>query len=251
MKFRVEAFGWHLLASGIVLTVLLGTLYVGWYQWPGWYSTDVGQVTFVLTGVDLVVGPLLTLIIASPLKPRRVLARDVAVIAIVQLCSLLYGATQLWNGRPLYYAFSEDVLQIVQAYDIGSEQRALARQQKAPLAPHWYSFPRWIWAPLPQNAEDRDKIVAAAISGGDDVTSMPTHYQPWSAGLPTLRTQLKKIDEVKYFSVAEKNSLEQRVTAAGIATDQANSLAFTGRGRPLLAVFDPATLKLRAIFKFN
>jgi hypothetical protein len=251
MRFRLKALGLHLLASCAVLTVVLGTLYLGWYRWPGWYLADAVQVTLVLAGVDLVVGPLLTFVIASPGKPRGVLARDIAVIAAVQLSALVYGSMSLWNGRPLYYAFSEDVLQLVQAYDIDPKELALARQQNAPLVPHWYSVPRWIWAPLPQDTKEHDRLIASAISGGSDVISMPTYYQPWAAGLPTLRTQLKTLDDVKYFSGKEKKVLKERVRTAGIATDQANAMALIGRGRPLLAVFDPATLQLEAIFKLN
>jgi hypothetical protein len=244
MRFRLAALGLHLLASCFALTVILGGLYLGWYRWPGWYLADAVRVIIVLAGVDLVAGPLLTFVIASPVKPRRVLARDIAVIVAVQLIALTYGAVSLWNGRPLYYAFSEDVLQLVQAYDIEDAELAT----NAPLLPQWYSLPRWIWAPLPQDSEEHDKIMASAISGGSDVISMPRYYQPWDAGLPTLRSQLKKIDDLKYFSGNEKKLLEARVRAAGLAPDQPNTLALTGRGRPLLAVFDRTNLKVVGIF---
>jgi hypothetical protein len=110
MKFRLAALGLHLLGSCVALTLILGGLYLGWYRWPGWYLADAVQVTTVLAGVDLVAGPLLTFIIASAVKPRRVLIRDIAVIVTVQLIALAYGTVSLWHGRPLYYAFSEDVL---------------------------------------------------------------------------------------------------------------------------------------------
>lgn len=249
MRFRFIAFGLHLLASCVTLTLILGTLYVAWYRWPGWYLTDVTKVTGVMAGVDVVLGPLLTFLVASPKKPRRELARDIAMIAMVQLCALIYGTVSLWNGRPLYYAFSEDVLQLVQAYDIDGHELALARRQNAQLVPHWYSVPRWIWAPLPQDSGERSKIVTSAISGGEDVISMPRYYQPWNSGLASLRTQLKKVDDVKYFSRPEKNILKERMQAAGIAIDQPNSMPLTGRGHPLLAVFDPASLKITAILK--
>jgi hypothetical protein len=249
VRFRLAALGLHLLASCVALTVILGGLYLGWYRWPGWYLTDVVQVTLVLAGVDLVAGPLLTFIIAAPAKPRRVLLRDVAVIAAVQLAALAYGTVSLWHGRPLYYAFSEDVLQLVQAYDIEDAELAIAKKQNAPLLPHWYSLPRWIWAPLPQDSQEHDKIVASAISGGADVISMPRYYQRWEAGLPALRTQLKRIGDIKYFSGNDRKLLEARVHAAGLAADQPNAIALTGRGRPLLAVFDLSTLEILGIFK--
>jgi len=246
MRFRLKAFGLHLLGSTTALTLVLGTLYLGWYHWPGWYLSGVKDVVFVLMGVDLALGPLLTLLIASPRKPRRELARDVSIIVAVQLIAMGYGSQQLWSGRPLYYAFSETVLQAVQAYDLNADEVALAEKQNSPLRPHWYSLPRWIWAPLPQDMVERDQIVKSAILGGEDVISMPRYFQPWQAGLSALRTQLKPVDKVSYFFPPEKRRLKERMQAAGLPVDQANSIPFTGRGRPLLAVFDPLTLQLKA-----
>jgi hypothetical protein len=69
--------------------------------------------------------------------------------------------------------------------------------------------------------------------------------------LPALQTQLKKLDDLAFFSSADKNALKERMQAAGLATDQLNSIPLTGRGRPLLAVFDPASLTITAIFKIK
>ncbi len=249
MKFRFKAFGLHLLASSVALSMILGTLYFGWYRWPGWYLTDVASVVVVMVAVDIVIGPLLTFVIARSSKPRRELTRDIAVIVAVQLSALVYGAVSLWNGRPLYYAFSENLLQLVQAYDIDAKETALGLQQNPALAPHWYSRPRWIWAPLPQDAQESAKIVTSVLTGGDDVISMPRYFKPWEQGLPALRAKLKRVDDVAYFAPSEKQKLKERMHAAGLATDQPDTMPLTGRGHPLLAVFDPAGVKLTAIFK--
>ncbi len=79
MKFRLKAFSLHLLGSASALTLILGTLYFGWYRWPGWRLADAAQVVAVLIGVDLVVGPLITLVIASNSKARHVLSRDIEI----------------------------------------------------------------------------------------------------------------------------------------------------------------------------
>lgn len=249
MRLRVKAFGLHLLASTVALSSILGTLYLGWYHWPGWHLADVVHVVLVMVGVDVVLGPLLTFVIARSTKPRRELLRDIAMIVAVQLVALVYGTVSLWQGRPLYYAFSESVLQMVQAYDIDDHELALARRQDAEFLPHWYSLPRWIWAPLPQDPDERQKIVGSAISGGNDVISMPRYFKPWDQGLPALRTRLKKVDGVGYFSTGEKKVLKERMRAAGLSPDQLNAMPLTGRGHPLLAVFDPTSVKIIAIFK--
>jgi hypothetical protein len=249
MKFRFRAFGLHLLASAGALTFLFGSLYLGWYRWPGWYLADVSVVVLVMAGVDLVVGPALTLVIASDRKPRPELKRDIAIIVALQLAALIYGTASIWSGRPLYYAFSENVLQLVQAYDLNAEESALARRQHVELAPHWYSLPRWIWAPLPADPEERSRIISAAISGGDDVISLPKYFKPWDEGLSALRAQLKKVDDVAYFSGSQKKLLKERLRSAGFNADQLNAIALTGRGKPLLAVFDPQSATLQALFK--
>ena len=248
MHFRLKAFSLHLLSSAMVLTLILGCLYFGWYRWPGWYLTDVTRVVLVMVCVDVVLGPTLTLIIANQKKSRRELTRDIGIIVAVQLCALGYGSVSLWNGRPLYYAFSESVLQMVQAYDIDAKEAQLGREQNPTLAPHWYSLPRWVWAPLPQDPDERGKIVSAAVSGGDDVISMPRYFKPWAAGVPSLRSQLKKVDDVAYFAKSEKKRLKDKMKAAGMADDRLNTMPLTGRGHPLLAVIDPASLKITAVF---
>jgi len=249
MRFRLKAFGLHLLGSAIALTLVVGSLYLGWYRWPGWYLADARTVVIVLAGVDLALGPLLTGVIASPKKSRRELTRDIAMIASVQLIALGYGALSLWHGRPLYYAFSENVLQLVQAYDIDPQELTLAREQDAPLVPHWYSRPRWIWAPLPQDSKEADRIMSSAIAGGADVISMPRYFKPWEQGMAALRTQLKKVDDLGYFSRADRNTLKARMRDAGLATEQSNAIPLIGRGHPLLAVFDPSSLRLQGIFR--
>jgi hypothetical protein len=204
-------------------------------------------VVVVLICVDLTLGPLFTFIVARSTKPRRELVRDIAIIATVQLAALTYGAVSLWSGRPLYYAFSVNVLQLVQSYDINAQERSAARAHHVALQPHWYSLPRWISAPLPSDPEEARKIAMAAFSGGDDIISMPQYFKSWEQGLPQLRKQLKTVDKVAYFSRPQKQALEQRMRALGLNTDQVNAMPLTGRGDPLLVVFDPATLKIRAI----
>lgn len=249
MKFRLTAFGLHLLGSAIALTVVLGSLYLGWYRWPGWYLSSVLHVVGLVVLVDLALGPTLTLIIASPRKARRSLARDIGVIVTVQIVALVYGAATLWQGRPLYYAFSVNSLDMVQASDVDAREITLARQQNPHFAPHWYSLPRWIWAPLPADSAEATKIVTGTLFGGGDVTDMPRYFKPWGEGLPKLRQQLARLDDIKYIGGKQKAALRTLMSARGIAPDERNSLIMWGGTRRVLAVFDPSTLQIKALLK--
>ena len=248
MQFRLRAFALHLVGSSGALTLILGGLYLGWYRWPGWYLLSALHVVGIVVLVDLVIGPTLTLIVADPGKPRRILARDVAMIVTVQLAALLYGAATLWSGRPLYYTFSADRLECVQASDIEGSEIALALRENPSFAPHWYSLPRWIWAPLPKDADEAMRIVNdASFGSGKDVIDMPRYFKPWAEGLPKLHDQLKRLDDIIYLSKQEKQSLHARLSAVGLAPDQPNTLIMWGGSRRLVAVFDPATLRLERL----
>ena len=249
MQLRFKAFDLHLLGSASALTLVLGTLYLGWYRWPGWYLSEVLHVVGIVVLVDLVLGPALTLIVASPGKARPVLTRDIGIIVTVQLAALVYGAVTLWAGRPLYYTFSIDRLEFVQASDLDREETAMALRQNPALAPHWYSRPRWVWVPLPDNAEDAAKITQGTVFGGKDVIEMPRYFKPWDQGLPKLRDQLTRLDDIKYFSEAEKQSLRRSVKQQGLSADDRNAMVMWGPSRRVLAVFDPATLHLKALLK--
>ena len=253
MPFRIRAFALHLLASACALTLVLGLLFIGWYHWPGWYLTAVGKVLVILCSVDLVLGPTLTLIVANPGKPRRELARDIAIIVAVQLSALTYGTVTLWLGRPLYYTFSVNRLETVPASDVSDAESARAQRENPALAPHWYSRARWVWAPLPEDAAAAAKIVqGAALGGGPDVIDMPRYFRPWEAGLPRLREQLGALDDNKYFSKPEKARLAAELAALGARADARNSMVLwgvPGASRKLLAVFDTKTLRIVALLR--
>jgi hypothetical protein len=252
MKFRLKAFALHVLASIGVLSLVLGGLYLGWYRWPGWYLSVALSVVPILIGVDVALGPLATLLIANPAKPRRELARDITCIALVQLAALVYGATTLWGGRPLYYAFSEDRLQLVQATDLSSAEIERAQTENPGLAPHWYSLPRWVWAPLPSDGVERQRIVDSAIAGGDDVIDMPRYFKPWADGLSALRGQLKNAEALSKNDIRLRKRasvIRRGLAATGLGADQAVGLMMTGRSTPLVAVFNPRDLRLVTIMR--
>jgi hypothetical protein len=248
MKSRLKAFALHFCGSAIALLLVLGILYLGWYRWPGWYLTGMPRVLPYLVGVDVVLGPLLTLIIASPKKPPRVLARDVAFIVVVQLVALSYGSLTLWKGRPMYYTFDGRVLSPTQGIDLKPDEIALAQKTNPDFAPHWYSLPRWVWAPKPDK-KTFDAIQTSAVKGGYDVTTMPRFFKPWDEGLADLRQKLQKVDDLNFFSGKARTALRKRLKEHGFDPDAPDTLAMTGQGVPLLAVFDLKTLRIKALLR--
>jgi hypothetical protein len=248
MRFRLKAFLLHLGASAAAMSLLLGALYLGWYHWPGWYLTGVVHVLWIVPIVDLFIGPTLTLLIASPKKPRRELARDVAMIAVVQVIALGYGAQTLWQGRPMYYTYSSDRLELVQASDLETAEVMRARRENPQLAPHWYSGVRWVWAALPDDPEEATKIVQDTVLGkGQDVIDMPRYFRPWPEGLPKLRENLQAVGDIKYVNKKGREALAVRLAQMGLSATERNAMIMWGNGKPLVAIFDLKSSQIRAI----
>lgn len=241
MGFRSRVFVIHLLASLGVLSVVLATLYAGWYYWPGWYLMGAESIAGIIVLVDVGIGPLATLVVANPTKRRRELVRDISLIVLVQVTALGYGVHTLWSGRPLYYAFSLDRVEVVTAADFDDQVIETARKQNARIIPTWYSRPGWIWAPLPSDPKVRENIVAAALTGGHDVTSRPEYFRPLSEGAAAMREQYFPVQTLTGSKGLSASDYLARISELSRPESTLGVLAIEGRRRDGAMIFDRAT----------
>jgi hypothetical protein len=189
VTFRLRLSGLHLFASAGVLSLVIGVFYLGWYAWPGWYLLGADKLVGILVLVDVGLGPLATLVVSNPAKPRKELRRDITLIVLVQMAALGYGVGTLWVGRPLYYVYSQDRVEVVPAIAVDEKSVELARQQGGRFIPGLLSLPQWVWAPLPDDPEERDRIISRVLFGGPDIVAMPQYYRPLPEGITAMRAQ--------------------------------------------------------------
>jgi hypothetical protein len=104
---RFKAAGIHLSLSLVVFGVALYLILVEWY--PGFhFLVDGGwRGVRIMAGVDLVLGPTLTLIIFNPFKARRLILLDLACIAVVQIGALVWGFYAVHGQRPVAVSYYE------------------------------------------------------------------------------------------------------------------------------------------------
>ena len=241
MRFRLRAFGLHVLASFSLIAVVLGALYAGWYRWPGWYMVGAETVVALLVLVDLGMGPLATFVVSGPNKPRVEWRRDVVLIVVVQLIALGYGAHALWKGRPLFQALSEDRVALVLAIDIKDEAVEKARHEGARVVPRWYSPLEWIWAPLPEDPDERSRMLALAFATGEDVSVMPQYYRPWPEGKAALDKVLIPIDRLAKVETWSEQEYQSRLGDLHRPPEDLGALPASGSLRDGAWVFDRRT----------
>ena len=90
-RFALKSAGWHLLISLSVAGLAALLVFKVWYPYP--YAELTGGLSLykLVVAVDIVCGPLLTLILSSPKKTGRARAVDFSLTGAIQLAALVYG----------------------------------------------------------------------------------------------------------------------------------------------------------------
>jgi hypothetical protein len=122
---RWKASGIHLLLSIILVGIVLATLLSTWYPPAIMGISKAEGLIYILAGVDIVIGPLLTLIVYKVGKPS--LKFDLSVIALLQLSALAFGLYTMWQSRPVFMVAAGDRFYLVYANEIDAKDLAQAQ----------------------------------------------------------------------------------------------------------------------------
>jgi hypothetical protein len=176
-RFRLKASLLHLTASVALAAVLAAVIFALWF--PGAYrSMSGGSELFVLLmGVDVTIGPLITLAVADRRKTRMHLATDIAVIVVLQLTALGYGLNTLSISRPVVLALEDDRFRVVAAMDVYQPELATAAPEYRRLS---LTGPRLLRSLVPTDPVAKTEALKIAMHGYD-VGSRPALWRPWDA----------------------------------------------------------------------
>ena len=171
MPVRIRATAYHLLIS-LGIALLAAALVFGvWF--PGDYRRLSGgfSLFLLITSVDVVLGPLLTLVVFNPKKPRAELTRDLAVVAALQLGALAYGLHAMALARPVALVQEVDRFRIVSVGQVLDRELAAAGQRLS------YTGPRLMGTRAVTPGESVD--AAELALQGYDVGQLPSFWQPY------------------------------------------------------------------------
>lgn len=174
---RLRFAGGHLLVC-IAVAALAALLVFGrWYPAPFDAIARVAPIYLMLVGIDIVVGPALTLLVAHPAKPRAELLRDLAVIGLLQLGALGYGLHSMAAARPVALVFEVDLFRLVTASDI--EPASLA-DAPASLRELSWSGPRPMVAVKPTDPAEQLRTIELGLAGVP-LAALPKHWGEYAA----------------------------------------------------------------------
>lgn len=119
----------HFVVSAIAVALAASLVFFAWYPAPWRQMLGVAAIFGVVVAADLVCGPMLTFVLASPRKTRRERWVDLTLIALIQLSALGYGLWSVYEARPVVLAFEVDRLFVVTANEVQTEFLGQAPQQ--------------------------------------------------------------------------------------------------------------------------
>ena len=95
----------HFILSIIIFTIVLATMIHFWYPAPHFSLSGGWDGLKILAGVDLVLGPLLTLVVFNIKKPKKELVMDLSLIVLMQFAALGWGLNAIYQQRPVAIVF--------------------------------------------------------------------------------------------------------------------------------------------------
>jgi len=115
---RFQAAGTHLLISATLSAMVICLLLFGWYPLPFFWALGGPMLLALIVGIDVVMGPVMTMILFNPKKSRRALTIDLSLIAIVQISALCYGLYSGYIGRLAFVVFDGQQFQMAEAAEV-------------------------------------------------------------------------------------------------------------------------------------
>jgi len=204
---RWKASGIHLLLSCVVVGAVLVFMLTVWYRWPLFAIAGGSGIILILAGVDVVLGPTMTLIVFK--SGKKGLKFDLTLIALVQLAALAYGIHVAFVARPVYLVFAVDRFVLVTAKDLDPDDLARAtdpRFRRLPLG-----RPSDIAAVLPSDQKERSDLLFSALAG-KDVELYPRYYVPYET---QAQNALKRAKDIGILVKRDARAMERFLESAG------------------------------------
>ncbi len=234
---RWKAFATHLLLSVLALGGVLLALVWIWYPPPLFAASGVQQFVSVFVAVDIVIGPLLTLLIFNR-KARHLLRFDLTCIALLQLAAFLYGLNIVRETRPVYLVAAEGRISMVTANMLDPSERELA-------APAYQQDP-WFRTELvaviePENPVEFGGRLTHTLNSGYPAQSVPRYYEPYERIAPQLLESAKPAQQLADSGDAASAEVQRFLSKHGRSMDSVVFVPFSAPDRPLCAALDSAS----------
>lgn len=229
---RWQAFLIHLGFSAVLYVVLLYLIVFRWYPQP-YFAADGGWLGVqLITGVDLVLGPVLTLIVYKRGKPG--LMRDLTLIVMVQTVALVWGTWLVYEQRIATVTYADGSF-----YTITHEQVRAAGGKAPEVLASSDIHPALAYVRLPSIKKELAELrMRNLFTGGTPLFMLGERYELLTlAHRPMLQAHAIDLERLGHNSEPHRRGLEQFLSKHGGQTRDYLFLPLVARyGEPILAL---------------
>lgn len=234
---RLKAAGVHF-GICLAVAVLSALLVFGlWFPFPYREMSGGRELFLIVVSVDMVLGPLITLVIFNSGKQWVVLRRDLAVIVLLQLAALGYGLWTVFIARPVHLVFEYDRLRVVHAVEVPAE--LLGQAPDGVRAMPWFGPTPLSLRPF-KNAQEQFQSTMAALQG-IPLSARPDLWQAYEAARPAILQAAGPMTKLKRRFPDRTSEIDQAVQATGRPAKDLLYLPMVGRKTFWTALLDANT----------
>lgn len=208
---KIRAFFIHF---GLSATFALGASAViifSWYPSVFLHISNGLQIILLIIAVDVVLGPIISLIIFSKKKSRKALFLDYTAIGALQFAALCYGFWTAYESRPQFLVFEYKNFYVVHASDLGERLKSTAHFKDQPKIHGIHA----ISLRPPHNGNEQIEIINKSLGGLTEALQIDL-WQPYALAAADVKAHCKMLPEIKnpiareQLAIASENSPSSR-----------------------------------------
>lgn len=233
-RLRLAAVGIHLLGSAVIAALVVLIITGLWYPWP--YRRLCGglELLGLVVGVDLFIGPLLTLVVFNFQKPRPELIRDLGIIVLLQVGALIYGLYTIYQARPVLLVFEVDRFRAITPADVYMRELPEALPAYRHLS---LTGPKLVGTRAPRPGDEQLKAFDLAAQGVD-IGQRPLYWQPYDLSRATAVSKARPVKELVQKYLSRRSEIDAALKASNVTEDRGRFLPVTSRKASWVTILD-------------
>jgi hypothetical protein len=218
-----KAFVLHLAISVAVTIPVAALICLVWYRQPYFQVSGASTLLTIFAGVNLVIGPLLTLVVYR--TGKKSLRFDLATIGLLQVAAFGYGLSVIADARPVFVVAAIDRFVVVSANQL--DDADLLEGGAPDFRTRSWSGPRLVGVALPKGV-DTYTLATSALSG-KDVEHYPKYFVPYTNVAEKVLARGLALDEIAKKSSANADEVRRLVSERATGVDKLRGLPLQGR----------------------
>lgn len=204
---RIKAAVIHFIISLTIVSAIVIVMLTLWY--PHAYLDLMGGKTliYLIAGVDIFLGPLLTLAVFDANK--KLIKFDLTCIAVLQIAAMSYGFYVMFQARPIFTVYNKNAFYVASVVDIVPSELAKGKRKEWRTAS--LTGPK-LAAAKPDSNSKYETIFYETESQTNTIQQYPIFYDDYKNHLASVIKAGKPLAELAKISPDNKRAVDRLLT---------------------------------------